>query len=519
MTRPLTRFTRFALCLSGLLIASIWSAAPAQAFCGFYVSGADAELYNNATQVVLMRSGTRTVLSMQNNYQGPPADFAMVVPVPVVLQEDNVKTLPQDVFQRVDRLAAPRLVEYWEQDPCNPYAGIPMPGRSFGGTIDLASESINDSDDDLGVTIEAQFTVGEYEIVILSAVDSTGLDTWLKRERYRIPDGAEPLLKPYVAAGMKFFVAKVNADKVTFKNGQAMLSPLRFYYDSEQFNLPIRLGLMNANDKQDLLVHILAPRQRYEVANYANVTIPTNIDVTDATRNSFGAFYAALFDSVQERYPGSVVTEYSWGAGSCDPCPSPPLTEQDLITLGGDVVPGIDPFGVVLTRLHARYDKNSATRDLVFRQAPAIVGGREVRRQGGAIERGAASGSVNNFQGRYIIRHEWTGPITCQNPKRGIWGGKPGRSAPEVTPVKDVAFVPRGRVQLASFLADPVASDDFRKSTADPEATFDTTGIPPKAGACGGCRASGPGLAGLGLWLGLMLGGLALSRRRSRSRR
>jgi hypothetical protein len=36
--------------------------------------------------VVLMRDGTRTVLSMQNNYQGPPQDFAMVVPVPVVLR-------------------------------------------------------------------------------------------------------------------------------------------------------------------------------------------------------------------------------------------------------------------------------------------------------------------------------------------------------------------------------------------------------------------------------------------------
>jgi hypothetical protein len=88
-------------------------AEDARAFCGFYVSGADAPLTNSATQVVLMREGTRTVLSMQNAYQGPPQDFAMVVPVPVVLQKDNVKTLPREVFDRVDRLTAPRLVEYW----------------------------------------------------------------------------------------------------------------------------------------------------------------------------------------------------------------------------------------------------------------------------------------------------------------------------------------------------------------------------------------------------------------------
>ena len=105
--------------IAGMAAAMGVALAPdARAFCGFYVSGADAKLSNNATQVVLMRDGTRTVLSMQNDYQGPPQDFAMVVPVPVVLQKENVKTLPRDVFDHVDKLTAPRLVEYWEQDPC-----------------------------------------------------------------------------------------------------------------------------------------------------------------------------------------------------------------------------------------------------------------------------------------------------------------------------------------------------------------------------------------------------------------
>ena len=76
------------------------------------------QLSNSATRVVLMRWGTRTVLSMSNDYDGPPQNFAMVVPVPVVLQKENVKTLPKDVFNRIDQLSAPRLVEYWEQDPC-----------------------------------------------------------------------------------------------------------------------------------------------------------------------------------------------------------------------------------------------------------------------------------------------------------------------------------------------------------------------------------------------------------------
>src|SRR5580692_8255258 len=102
------------------VLALVATSATAHAFCGFYVSGADAPLTNDATLVVMMRDGTRTVLSMRNTYTGPPQDFAMVVPVPVVLHEANVKVLPRDIFDKVDRLTAPRLVEYWEQDPYRP---------------------------------------------------------------------------------------------------------------------------------------------------------------------------------------------------------------------------------------------------------------------------------------------------------------------------------------------------------------------------------------------------------------
>ena len=139
------------------------------AFCGFFVSGADAELYNDASQVVLMRKGNRTVMSMSNNYKGPTEAFAMVVPVPVVLQEEQVKTLPTNVFTKVDQLSAPRLVEYWEQDPCY----RPPPKRRYKRTkskmVPRPSAPPPQSSPDLGVTVEAEFVVGEYQIGIFAS--------------------------------------------------------------------------------------------------------------------------------------------------------------------------------------------------------------------------------------------------------------------------------------------------------------------------------------------------------------
>src|SRR2546421_11377196 len=98
----------------GITIAAAAVAVAAQtgaadAFCGFYVSGSGEKMFNDATNVVLLRDGTRTVLSMQNDYKGPLDDFAMVIPVPGVLHQPDVKTLPRTVFGHTDALGSPRL--------------------------------------------------------------------------------------------------------------------------------------------------------------------------------------------------------------------------------------------------------------------------------------------------------------------------------------------------------------------------------------------------------------------------
>jgi hypothetical protein len=504
-------------------IAATLSPCVASAFCGFYVGGAGARMYNHATQVVLMREGLRTVLSMENNYQGPPERFAMVVPVPIVLRKENVKTLSRELFDRIDRLDAPRLVEYWERDPCATdeygyeFSDDPLASGGFGPN----DATIRARQAPPPVQVLNRFTAGEYEIVILGAQDSLALDAWLRQNGYHIPSGAEEVLRPYVRAGMKFFVAKVDPKKVRFERGMATLSPLRFHYDTETFGLPIRLGLLNSAGVQDLIIHILAKGQRYEVANYDNIVIPTNLDVTEAAKSQFGAFYAALLDHALEGKPRAVVTEYAWDAYSCDPCPTPPLEGEDLSAFGAEVLSEPGSGGFVLTRLHARYEKDALGADLVFRAAPPITGGREQRDANGALERGIGYGSVNNFQARYAIRHPWGGAMVCAEPRRGQWGGRPGFGLPPVEPAQNLAFAPRDSIDLASFLGqalpEPVA-------TSPGYALPDPIPPPVQHGGCAACRAGGAAATageGVGRRAGVLasiLAAAAFLRRRSKRR-
>ena len=462
----------------GTLTGLLAGAGTASGFCGFFVAGSDAKLTNRASQVVLLREGRRTVMTMSNTYQGPPEDFAMVVPVPVVLQKEDVKTLAPDVFDHIDALSAPRLVEYWEQDPCyRPRMRYEM-RPSAASVDDLGGPKGGTKPADYGVTVEARFAVGEYEIVILSAKESGGLDRWLRDNQYKIPQGAADALAPYVRDQMKFFVAKVNIQKVK-KNAQGvvMLSPLRVSFEAEELRLPVRLGLLNADGKQDLIVYVLHPTSRFEVANYPNVFIPTNLEVVDAVRRSFPAFYAELFDAtIEQANRRAVVTENAWQTTSCDPCPTPPLQSGDLTILGamgqggGGEEPAVrgQPYHGsfapwVLTRLHTRYDRATLKEDIIFREAGPMVGGR-AGWDGTSSDSGAAPAGdgVNNFQGRYIIRHYWTGPVRCKNPNYGVWGGPPHGEERGPEAARGLGLAPRGKVALKSVVRSPVPSLGLR---------------------------------------------------------
>src|SRR5215467_9871977 len=102
------------------------TALPAFSFCGFYVAKGDARLWNKASQVALVRDGDHTVMTMSNDYEGQPRDFAVVVPVPTVLEKGQIHVGNRALIEHLDAYSAPRLVEYYDSDPCMVYAP-PLP--------------------------------------------------------------------------------------------------------------------------------------------------------------------------------------------------------------------------------------------------------------------------------------------------------------------------------------------------------------------------------------------------------
>jgi hypothetical protein len=115
-----------------------------------------------------------------------------------------------------------------------------------------------------------------------------------------------------------------------------------------------------------------------------------------------------MFDQhVKREQMRAVFQEYAWDMAWCDPCAADPLTSDELRRLGVFWVEGAASdssaaFGrrskgsgaqdVFVTRLHVRYDREHFPEDLVFQE----------------------TGDRTNFQGRYVLRHAWTGPVRCE---------------------------------------------------------------------------------------------------------
>ena len=377
----------------GISLLGALSAPPAHSFCGFYVARGDAKLFNKASKVVLVRDEDRTVLTMASDFKGDPREFALVVPVPTVLQKGQIHVGDPAAVDHLDAYTAPRLVEYFDPNPCQMRAeegflrsAAPMANKKMAAA-DAARER------SLGVRIEARYTVGEYDILILSAKQSTGLATWLTENGYNVPPRATRVLAGYLKQGMKFFVAKVNL-KEQAKLGFTYLRPIQMAFDSPKFMLPLRLGMANADGPQELFVYALTRNGRVETTNYRTVRLPSDAEVPEFVKDEFSQFYRSMFTNRHRREGSDVVfLEYAWDMAWCDPCAADPMSREELKGLGvywldspGDGSGG-GAQNVFVTRLHVRYDEAHFPEDLVFHQ----------------------TGDKANFQGRFVIRHPWRG--------------------------------------------------------------------------------------------------------------
>ena len=542
--------------LSALLGAcfSLAIVAPAQAFPGFLASKTKGDIKVNSTQIVMMKKGNMTAVSVMSDYEGSLEPFAMVLVVPSDVTAERVSTLKREYVDRIDAISAPRFHEYWEQDPCDPGPVEQEWQRNM--KADASSAFLGGGDmpqggpkvaKELSLDVQAKQKEGEYSFSLLGKDESVA--SWLKSKGYAVPDGAELAVQPYLQAGMRLVVAQVDTKRVELVGGdRAQLSPIRFWTEQPYDTIPDRVGLLNANGKQELLVYVLDPEQRYESKNYKNLFPPTNIEVDFAVKERIGEFYVALHDIIAQKSPNTFLNEYAWSADGCgQPCATEPLMISELLSLGADVFEQSVPkeerqpkpealtkeevaafkeatkdlkpkerkakekqdkedrktvaarkalvarHKYVVTRLHYRYDDKSLATDPKFGPASGPVEGGVDQPKGQKAEASTEvkAASANKLQTRYNNFHPWVPVIQCPSPERYRWGKAPRdyRGLRKTWIAEDLSRKSRTQIKPAAMIKTSIPSLGLTAAAPAPSALAADAG--PDAGTAGSAAATG----------------------------
>jgi hypothetical protein len=395
---------------AGAIALSLLGLSPsAQAFPGLYVAkDADAELYNQTSQVVMARDGNRTTLTMLNDYEGNVGEFALIVPVPANLQPEQVRIVDPLAIKRIAFLSSPAL--FFDRPNCVAPCLIREPcfktetivtgdadifNDPYGVLSDRNHRSMAQSASDRHLCsppspttvfypvdfyrIRSLVTTGEFETTVLNAQSGHQFISWLKAQGYSISETTEQALQPYIDQGMSLVVAQVNIPE--FAAGKTYyLHPLQITYESPQFLLPIQLGKLNSQGLQEVSLHLLSSKGRAEVVNYPTVPIPSEAVLPEFVASNFGEkfieVYQAILDKAFERSGRNTVLLES--VLSVQTLTQPTRREaaypDDLQTAGVSWIPKPEPdvprfelgADVFFTGLKLRYSPADFPEDLAF---------------------------------------------------------------------------------------------------------------------------------------------------------
>jgi MYXO-CTERM domain-containing protein len=588
MHAPRTIFGVFATQALLVFVLSTW-ALPAAAMPGFFIGKGSTKRVLHTSHVVVMRKGDMSAVSVQADYDGPLDPFAIVLAVPADVTLERVHTLKRDFVDRVEQMSAPRFHEWWEMDPCEPGPAEQewerrltastesnfLGGGNMGGTPTGSEKKV---DKELFLKVDTEFKEGEYKFSMLGEGET--LEGWAKSKGFTLPQGAAAAVAPYLAQGMKLLLAEVDDKRVELVGGgRGQLSGIRYWSEKPVDKIPTRLSLLSSPGKQELLLYVLHPDQRFEAKNYANVYPPTNIEVDFVVKERMGEFYAALHDMMQAKNQTAFINEYAWHTAGCgEPCANAPLWIHEILTLGGDAFetivpeeerhPKVPPLTAeekkalkkewdelkippkerrekekqlieerktvarnkgllerhkyIVTRLHHRYDNASLPKDPEIGPAGGHVKGGVDLPKGpkGELPTNATSAPVSKLQTRYVFFHPWIGMQKCEKPERYKWGKAPRtyRGLRKIWIAEDLSRRNRTQIKPSAVVKTPIAS-------------LGLSGIPdvvPEGGADGGtegaaeeskCSCAVPGAGRLwpsAMFAALALGAASVRRRRSR---
>ena len=263
--------------------------------CGGFFCNRQAPVEQAGEQILFAVEDGDVVAHIQIQYEGPPTEFAWVVPVPAM---PELGTGTEELFTQLGARTLPDFAtrrDQWDSctDGVNPLSG------SAGGARGVADEGESGGH---GVDVTFRGAVGPYDAAVVSSEDPAELLTWLEQNGYDLPEGADDLIGSYVAKGDHFVALKLLADR---DDGDLVPITLRFAWDGPC--IPIRLTSIAAVPDMSIRTWIIG-NARAVPTNFRHVLIDlARLDWECGPSN----YTSVVTDAANEADGHAFVTEYA----------------------------------------------------------------------------------------------------------------------------------------------------------------------------------------------------------------
>jgi len=187
--------------------------------------------------VIYWHDGTEDLI-LNASYEGAPADFAWVVPVPA---KPQVEEFDGAIFHELARLTAPPPMLEGRQDKAKSMAAAPTAPA---------------------VEVVERKEVGPYDVAVLTATGAGALSQWLERNGYRFPAEHAAVLEHYTRGTWHFVAMRVAPGKAGRVAGLASgaVASIRLTFACPDAPLyPLRISAINEG-ATEVLLYLLGER-------------------------------------------------------------------------------------------------------------------------------------------------------------------------------------------------------------------------------------------------------------------
>lgn len=314
------------VCMYGALLVLAFSnilllSSEAQALNAVFLKESPAKTIEQKSSVIVVsRAENRTVLTVVPNYQYDGDKLAMLIPVPHLVADTQVRLTERALVSKILKYTAPRALQFKDPDQCKlsqDTAVVLKKEAAVFSEIKMDSKAAGE-----GVKVSALTKEDLARRDIKAIIDDRG---------YSLDKSYDEVFSSYLEKSTQFVWVEI-------ENGASEhnIPVIQLAYESDNFILPVALSGINSSEAQELTLIFISKDGRVLSDNIESQLAPTDVTIPVYAGKDFVESYSNIFDQLitNDNFQ-SMFVEYAGDINWCPDCLlSTKLSPNELRALG-----------------------------------------------------------------------------------------------------------------------------------------------------------------------------------------